>query len=143
MLNILIEVFSALVFLLPLFLFLRKGFLHTLFALYLAAVYSLVGLPTIQFLTLDVTLVLIPLLPMVEDLRNSILNIALFVPLGFFLPLLWKKYRTMSETLLLGFCTTLAIELTQLLTYRVTNINDIITNFLGCWLGYISFRLLD
>ena len=140
--NILIEAVSALVLLIPLFVFLRKRALYILFSLYLAAVYHIVGLPTVQFLTFDATLVLIPFLPMAEDLRNSVLNILLFIPLGFFLPLLWRKYRRMSETLLVGFCTTLAIELGQLLTYRATDINDIITNFAGCWLGYLLFRFV-
>lgn len=138
-----IEAVSALIFLIPLLVFLRKNVFCFLFAVYLSAVYSLVGLPTVQFLVFDVSLNLIPILPMVEDLRNTFLNILLFVPLGLFLPLLWKKYRTLSQTLLLGFCATLGIELLQLLTWRITDINDIIANSLGCTLGYGLFRILD
>lgn len=119
----------------------RRTWRYALLGLYLAAVYSIVGLPTVQFLTFDATVNLIPFLPMKEDLRNSILNILLFVPLGFFLPYLWSRYRRMGETLLVGFCTTLTIELGQLLTFRITDINDILTNFTGCVVGYVLFRV--
>ena len=119
----------------------RRALRYALFGFYLAAVYSIVGLPTVQFLTFDATLNLIPFIPMKEDLRNSVLNVILFVPLGFFLPYLWSRYRRMGETLLVGFCVTLAIELGQLLTYRVTDINDILTNFAGCFAGHLLFRI--
>lgn len=149
MLNLLIEATAALILIVPAFLLLNslcfRSSIRTRrylsFALYLAAVYHIVGLPTVQFLTFDVTLNLIPLLPMKEDLKNTILNVILFVPLGCFLPFLWGRYRRMGETLLVGFCTTLAIELGQLLTYRTTDINDIIANFTGCLAGFLLFRV--
>ena len=145
--NLLIEATAALILLVPIFLLLNVLLLHNsrrtwryaLFALYLAAVYHVVGLPTVTFLTFDAAINLIPILPMKEDLKNTILNTILFIPLGFFLPYLWNRFRHISETLLLGFCATLTIELGQLLTYRVTDINDIITNFLGCLTGYVLF----
>lgn len=149
MLNLLIEATAALILMIPVFLLLnilrfrnsRRTWRYTVFALYLSAVYHIVGLPTVLFLTFDAAWNLIPFLPMVEDLRNSILNVILFVPFGFFLPALWQRYRQMGETLLVGFCASLTIELGQLLTFRVTDINDIITNFLGCFVGYILFRI--
>ena len=135
MTNILIEAVTSFILLVLAFALLnilrfrntRRALRYALFGFYLAAVYSIVGLPTVQFLTFDATLNLIPFIPMKEDLRNSVLNVILFVPLGFFLPYLWNRYRRMGETLLVGFCATLAIELGQLLTYRVTDINDILT----------------
>lgn len=147
----LIEAFSAAVVLIPIFLVLhrtlihdpRKSLLYGLFALYLAAVYNLVGLPTVQFLTFEVTLNLIPFAGMMDDLKNSLLNILLFVPLGIFLPLLWKKYRRTGTLLSFGFGMTVVIECLQLLTYRATDINDIITNLLGTWLGFFVFRLTE
>lgn len=150
MLNILIETTSALILLVVAFFLMnvlcfhnsKRAWRYGVFSFYLAAVYHVVGLPTVLFVTFDATVNLIPFLHMHEDLKNTLLNVLLFVPLGFFLPALWSRYRRMSETLLLGFCATLTIELCQLLTYRVTDINDIITNFLGCVTGYVLFRIV-
>ena len=115
---------------------------YTVFAVYLSAVYFLVGLPTIQFCTFDVNLNWIPFIGMISDLRNTLLNILLFIPLGCFLPLLWEKYRSLKNTLIFGFGMTLSIERLQLFTYRATDINDILTNFLGTLVGFCIFRLL-
>lgn len=150
MLNLLIEATAALILIVPAFLLLNslcfrspvRTRRYLIFGLYLAAVYHIVGLPTVHFLTFDATVNLIPFLPMKEDLRNTVLNVILFVPLGCFLPYQWIRYRRMGETMLIGFCATLAIELCQLLTYRVTDINDIIANFTGCLAGYLLFRIL-
>ena len=48
----------------------------------------------------------------------------------------------MKETVTAGFCLSLMIELLQLLTYRATDINDLIANTLGTLLGYFVFRML-
>ena len=144
---LLIEFFSAAVVLIPVFLLLNKARFHnrkkttlyTLFALYLAAVYHVVGLPTAQFLTFDVNLTLIPFVGMVEDLRNTLLNVVLFLPLGFSLPLLWKKFRNLKATLLFGFGMSMTIELLQLFTYRATDVNDVIANTLGALLGFFLY----
>lgn len=150
MTNLLVEAFAAALVLLPTFLVLHKirfhsirtSFHYVFFAFYLAAVYNIVGLPTVQFMVFDVNLNLIPLVGMAEDLSGTVLNVLLFVPLGFFLPLMWRKYRRMKTTLLFGMGMTAAIELLQLLAYRATDINDIITNFAGTVIGYMLFRLV-
>ena len=150
MFYLMIELLSSAVLLIPVFFLLdklrfhnrRKRLWYTMFALYLAAVYYLVGLPTVQFLTFDVNLNLIPFVSMVKDWKNTLLNVLLFVPLGLFLPLLWKKFRRIRSTLLFGLGMTTTIELLQLLTYRATDINDIIANFVGTFLGYAIFSLM-
>ena len=149
MINTLIEALSALLVLTPLFLILNRVRFHSgkrtvlyfLFASYLAAVYHLTGLPTVLFLTFDVNLNLVPTALFTKELVLSLLNIAMFVPLGFFLPLLWKKYRRLKHTLQFGVGATVFIELAQLFTYRATDINDVITNTAGALLGYLLFRL--
>lgn len=146
---LLIEAFAAVAVLLPCFLLLNRVVFHSrrrtalyfLFALYLAAVYHLTGLPTVLFITFDINLNLIPFEIFTKELVLSLLNIAMFVPLGFFLPLLWKKYRRLKNTLLFGVGATVFIELAQLFTYRATDINDLITNTAGALLGYLLFRL--
>lgn len=145
-----IEAFAAILVLTPLFLLLnrvrfhsgRRTALYFLFALYLAAVYHLTGLPTVLFITFDIHVNLIPRDLFSKELVLSLLNISMFVPLGFFLPLLWSKYRRFTKTLLFGLGSTVTIELAQLLTYRATDVNDVITNFLGAMAGYLLFRLI-
>ena len=147
---ILTEAFSALLFLFPVFRILNRVRFHSrqrtvlyfLFALYLAAVYHLTGLPTVLFITFDIHVNLIPRDIFGKELVLSLLNIAMFVPLGFFLPLLWEKYRRLTKTLLFGLGATVTIELAQLLTYRATDINDVITNSLGCLAGFAFYHLL-
>jgi len=120
----------------------KRTMLYFVFGLYLAAVYSFVGLPTLQFIRLELKLELVPLVPMLDDLRNTVLNVVLFVPLGMLLPFLWEKYRTGKTMILFGFCMSLAIELLQILTYRATDINDLIANTLGTVIGYGLYRIV-
>jgi glycopeptide antibiotics resistance protein len=121
----------------------KKTAQYFVFATYLAAIYLFVGMPTLQFMRFELSLTLIPFLPMLADLKYTILNIILFVPLGIMLPFLWKKYNTLSETLIFGFSMSLAIELLQILTYRATDINDLIANTVGAVLGYFIFRIIS
>lgn len=69
--------------------------------------------------------------------RNIILNILMLVPLGIFLPLLFKKCKKFWVTYLLGFLFTLILELTQLFAQRgIFELDDILNNTLGCIIGY-------
>ena len=70
--------------------------------------------------------------------ESTLLNVFLFPSLGFLMPVLWKEYKSSSKTILLGFCISLSIELLQILTYRATDINDLITNTFGTYLGYLT-----
>ena len=104
-----IEILISAIVLIPVFVLLnrtmfhniRKTVLYFVFAVYLAAVYLFVGMPTLQFMRFEVSLTLVPFLPMVADFKNTILNIILFVPLGIMLPFLWKKYNTLKASLTL------------------------------------------
>ena len=146
-----IEILISAIVLIPVFVLLnrtmfhniRKTVLYFVFAVYLAAVYLFVGMPTLQFMRFEVSLTLVPFLPMVADFKNTILNIILFVPLGIMLPFLWKKYNTLKATAVFGFMMSLSIELLQLFTYRATDINDLIANTLGTVFGYFLFRMIS
>lgn len=71
------------------------------------------------------------------ECTNIILNIFMFVPLGFILPLLLKKCEKWYITYFIGLCGTLFLELLQLITMRgIFEFDDIINNFLGCIIGY-------
>ena len=74
-------------------------------------------------------------------MKNCILNVALFVPLGFFLPLLWQRFRSLISSAVFGLGLSLAIELLQMLTFRATDVNDLITNVAGTSLGFMLAKL--
>ncbi|MED1507338.1 VanZ family protein [Bacillus proteolyticus] len=69
-----------------------------------------------------------------------LLNILLFMPLGFLLPTIWPHFRKMKNTVCAGFFFSLAIELNQLLNNRITDIDDLFTNTLGAIVGYLLYR---
>ena len=65
-------------------------------------------------------------------------NIVLFIPYGFLLPSLYKikgKY-----VVLLGLSLSLFIELFQLFLPRWTDIDDIILNTFGTFIGYLLYK---
>ena len=146
--SFLMEYLFSLLYLIPGFLLLntlvfrngRIALRYFVFTSYLAAVYVIVGLPTVGFLTFDVHVNLIPTLLTKVELRYSILNVILFLPLGFLLPALWNSFRKASGTLLCGFLASLSIELLQLFTYRISDVNDLITNSTGALLGYLAYK---
>lgn len=79
---------------------------------------------------------------MLSDITNSYLNVLFFVPLGIFVPCLWRKYRSMMKTVGLGLLTSLGIEILQIFTFRATDINDLITNVTGTMIGYLIGRVI-
>lgn len=120
----------------------RKSFFYFLFSCYLSVVYVLVGMPNVTYIRPEINLNLIPIVGMIDGWKNSILNILLFVPLGMMMPILWNSFRTQKNTLLFGFGTSLAIELLQILTFRATDVNDLITNTFGAYLGFLCTSFL-
>lgn len=68
------------------------------------------------------------------------LNIIMCMPLGFLLPLLWKKSRNFARTALTGAGLSLLIEITQIFNFRATDVDDLMANTLGTFLGYLIWR---
>lgn len=66
-------------------------------------------------------------------------NIAVFLPLGFLPPLLWRRFERVA--LSVGFCTlfSLLIEIVQYPLHRGTDVDDLILNSLGGLLGYLCY----
>ena len=119
----------------------KKLILLSLFALYLSAVFSVVGLPSVLYFTFQADLNYIPFVDILN--MTSVLNIILFIPLGFLLPTIWSDFRSLKKTVLVGFSLSLTIELLQLFTFRLTDVDDLITNTLGTALGYFLSVLLS
>lgn len=120
----------------------KRTAIYGLFALYLATVCALVGLPNVYYVRFELSGNLIPFRGLLDDLKNFCLNIALFVPLGVFLPCLWKKYRSLGRTALHGLCVSGAIEFLQIFTFRATDVDDLISNVTGTVLGFFIGKLL-
>lgn len=68
-------------------------------------------------------------------------NIIMFMPIGFFPALLWRKWRWW-RSLLTGFCTSATIEFIQFFIGRSTDIDDVILNTAGALAGFWIFCLL-
>jgi glycopeptide antibiotics resistance protein len=100
-------------------------------------VLSIVGIPSINDLTIDLSINIIPIVDIINGLKTTVLNIILFIPLGFLLPLIWHNFRSAKNTILFGFGLSLVIEISQIFTYRATDIDDLITNTAGTLLGYL------
>ena len=73
---------------------------------------------------------------------NFIGNIVMFIPIGFLLPLLWRKFQSGFITIGIGFLVSLSIEILQLPQMRSSDIDDLWLNTLGTGLGYSIFLLI-
>ncbi len=110
------------------------------FCYYLIGILTMTGIGKLN--TFSPRLVIIPFLDMISGPIDTILNIILFFPLGFFLPLLYKRYHHISSVALSAFLFSLSIEIVQMFGRGATDINDLITNTVGASLGYFIYRLL-
>lgn len=127
-----------------------------IFVYYLTGVLSFTGIPSISDIVqisfgimtpkgLNIPsdeINLIPFYWIAAGIRPYIENIFLFIPLGFMLPFIWKKYEVLRKTVLSGITFSLIIELSQLLNSRITDIDDLLMNTLGALIGWVIFRLL-
>lgn len=68
-------------------------------------------------------------------------NIVMFLPVGFWPPLLWRKV-SWKRGILIGALCSLTIELCQLPLGRSADVDDLILNTLGTALGHGGYRLL-
>ncbi|MEK3730693.1 MULTISPECIES: VanZ family protein [unclassified Lysinibacillus] len=72
---------------------------------------------------------------------NLLGNLLIFTPMGFLLPLLSKKFRKAWVIICLGFFASLAVETIQFIfTVGSADIDDLILNTIGAWLGYIAYK---
>ena len=112
-----------------------------IFCYYLIGILTMTGIGKLK--AFEPTLVLVPFRDMISGPIDTILNIILFVPLGFFLPLLYKKYGHIGSVALVSFLLSLSIEIVQMFGRGATDINDLITNTVGACLGFFIYQLLS
>jgi glycopeptide antibiotics resistance protein len=127
-----------------------------IFVFYLAVVLSFTGIPSLMDIVQNRFGIItptglnfpaheinwIPFYWLTEGVRPYLENILLFIPFGFMLSLIWKKYETLWKTGLAGLIFSLIIELSQLFNTRITDIDDLLMNTLGALTGWVIFRLL-
>lgn len=79
----------------------------------------------------------------VKNWANVLLNIAMFVPMGFLLPLMGRPFRRWYVTIPVGALFSAVIELFQLAFIRgVCDVDDLFCNTLGCAVGYFAVMFL-
>lgn len=108
---------------------------------YLIGVLTMTGIGKIKVFAPRI--VLIPFLDMINGPMDTALNVVLFIPFGFFLSLMYRRYNCISKIALTGFLFSAAIEIIQMFGRGATDINDLITNTVGACLGYYIYKLLS
>lgn len=154
--DILIRSISGYIFIVPAlilyFLYLKKSgreqnIFHItavfVFCYYLFGILTVTGIGYTSTISFHPKISLIPFLGIINGLIDTVLNLVLFVPLGFFLPLLYKKYHHIKTVILTGFLFSLSIEIAQMFGWGLTDINDLIINTAGTCLGYFIYYLLS
>jgi len=77
------------------------------------------------------------------DMVPYLFNILMTVPLGFLLPFIWPRYRSLTKVALTAFFFSFAIEFTQLFSLRVSSTSDLIMNTTGAMIGYGIFYVIS
>lgn len=79
-----------------------------------------------------------------EALSNILGNLVLFIPFGYLIPTIFRKFSKFRRVLLLTFCLSLLFEVVQyVLGIGSSDIDDIILNTLGGTFGYAVFFYLN
>lgn len=74
---------------------------------------------------------------------NLIGNVVMFIPLGFFLPSIWPKFRFYLKFMLAVFLTITSVELIQLVTLLGSmDIDDLILNLAGASIGFLIYIII-
>lgn len=74
---------------------------------------------------------------------EKIPNILIFIPLGFFIPIVYREKRKILKTIMVCFILTFSVEFIQYFIGRSADIVDVISNLLGSILGYWIFRIMN
>ena len=75
---------------------------------------------------------------------NLVGNVVMFIPLGLFLPLVFRKLRKWHKALLCAALIITAVETAQLLTLVGScDVDDLILNLAGSTAGYILYKIIS
>ena len=112
-----------------------------LFCIYLIGVFVVTGICLKGSFSPRISL--IPFLDMIRGPKDTFLNIFMFIPLGLFLPILYKEFNKIGIIAIAGFLFSLSIEIIQMFGFGSSDINDLMTNTIGACLGYLIFVLIS
>lgn len=74
--------------------------------------------------------------------QNIFANILMFIPMGFLLPVLFKKINKIWKCFLVVFIIVFSVEVIQFLTFRGSfDVDDIILNVCGSIIGYLFIKI--
>ncbi|MDU4749176.1 MAG: VanZ family protein [Pantoea sp.] len=104
----------------------------------------------LEYLPINLT----PIIPLIDNgsiflmLKNILGNILLFLPFGLITPYIFKKLKNLKSMLITSLIISCSIETIQLIEYilsisentRITDINDIILNVLGSFIGFYILK---
>lgn len=74
---------------------------------------------------------------------NLLGNICLFVPFGFLFPMVFAKFSKVRTTLSFGILLSVFIEVMQFFIKRSSDIDDVILNCIGIFLGFMCYKTLS
>ena len=86
---------------------------------------------------------LVPFTGFLGDIEGHVLNVLLFVPLGLLVPMVSGTRPDALRMALMAVATSVAIEVSQLLNSRVTDVDDLLMNIIGALLGYGLLTLVS
>lgn len=78
----------------------------------------------------------------VNGVSTNVLNVIMFVPFGFMLPIMWNEFESFKKTVEAGFLFSLFIEITQMFNFRATDVDDLMMNTLGTVIGFGIYYIL-
>ena len=71
-------------------------------------------------------------------------NVVMFVPLGFFIPCVFRKADSFRHSMLYALITIVCVEIIQLVTLLGSlDVDDILLNMIGVVIGYLIYRLAE
>jgi glycopeptide antibiotics resistance protein len=101
----------------------------------------------VYFLHLKDIIIFMSSPPISIVIKNLVGNIILFIPLGFFVPIIYRNMNKFNYTLFLGLCVSVFIEIAQFTIDYLTkypnhtsDVNDVILNIVGLILGFMIQR---
>ena len=127
----------------------RRAFYSTVLVVYVAALALTTLTPTdepagaaagVRWVPLTQTVAMLQSRTWTVTLAQIAGNVALFVPLGWLLPMTWAYLRSPRRIVLVGAACSLLIEVAQVaIPGRTPAVDDILLNTLGALLGAVMF----
>lgn len=74
---------------------------------------------------------------------NIVANIFMFAPVGFLMPLLWKRWQKPIKIIIFAFGLPVIIEFVQLFIGRRVDVDDVILNAVGIIFGFFVYEFAN